>query len=313
MGEAQIPHLDFCVGALGLEQKGTEEWKDMSKKVREACETHGCFLVAYDKIPMHQREEMIEKLEALFDLPEETKMKYTDGTYLRSYLRNSNESFGIPDATMFDVAQAFTNLMWPEGNTSFCETLRSMSSKMLELSFTILEMILSSFGLGKHYKSDLGNNASSVRLIKYKAPLTNDQPTIGVLAHTDTSILTILCQNEVQGLEVLSKDGNWVPVIIPKGCFAVFVGDALQAWSNGRLWAPNHRVRMSGHEDRYSWGSFLSPKEGTSIEVPEELVDTDHPLRYRPFIHSDYLSFYLANLNTGHEIQDELLKIYAGF
>ncbi|KAK3027014.1 hypothetical protein RJ639_041169 [Escallonia herrerae] len=78
MGEAQIPHLDFCVGALGLEQKGTEEWNDLSKRVREACETHGCFLVVYDKIPRHQREEMIVKLEALFDLPEETKKKYTD-------------------------------------------------------------------------------------------------------------------------------------------------------------------------------------------------------------------------------------------
>lgn len=121
--EMMIPILDFSSDELVLEE-GSEGWKKMSKKVREACESHGCFILMCDKIPKGLCEEMLMGMKALFDLPEETKRKHTSPKPYRSYNGDCPiiplcQSFGIDDAPLGDTAHAFTNLMWPQGNPSF--------------------------------------------------------------------------------------------------------------------------------------------------------------------------------------------------
>lgn len=110
------------------------------------------------------------------------------------------------------------------------ETINSMSSKLLEMNFMVLRMILESFGLmEKYYESHLENTSSVFRLMKYKVPPPSDGGTaIGLVPHTDKNSLTILFQNDVQGLDVLTKQGNWVQLEIPEGSFTVIVGDTLK-------------------------------------------------------------------------------------
>ncbi|PON57955.1 Oxoglutarate/iron-dependent dioxygenase [Parasponia andersonii] len=178
---------------------------------------------------------------------------------------------------------------------------------MLELCLVILRMITESLGMKKHYDSLVENTSSVLRLMKYRvAPPSSDSVQLGLVAHTDKSALTILCQNQVQGLELLTKQGNWIQVKLPEASFIVFVGDALKAWSNGRLHAATHRVMLKGDKERYSCGVFLVPKEEVTIEVPQELIDKDHPLLYRPFKFSDYFSYFVSN------ITDDALELYAG-
>ena len=114
-----IPCLD-----LSQLEEGSENWKAMSKKVREACESYGFFILKYDDIPTSLREEMLMNMKKLFDLPEETKQKYTSPKPYRSYHGKCSvipfcQSFGIDDAPLPETAKAFTDLMWPQGNPSF--------------------------------------------------------------------------------------------------------------------------------------------------------------------------------------------------
>ncbi|KAJ7966118.1 2-oxoglutarate-dependent dioxygenase [Quillaja saponaria] len=306
--EDEIPCLNF-----DLEEEG---WKGMVSKVRDACETYGCLFVMYDITPKDLHEEMLVALKNLFDLPEETKQKHISSKPYSSYQGKCpivplSESFGLYDAAQLpDATQAFTNLMWPQGNPVLCETLRSMRLKMLELNFLILKMILESFGVEKQYDTLVENMTSHSRLMKYRVPpptpSNNETVTdIGLLPHTDKSSLSILLQNEVQGLQVLSKQGTWIQVKVPEGCFVAIVGDVLKAWSNGRLQAARHRVVMSGEKERYSCGLFTLPKEETVIEVPNELVDKDHPLLYKPFNYGEYFSYFVSNT------RDDALEIFA--
>lgn len=179
-----------------------------------------------------------------------------------------------------------------------------MSSKMMELNLIILRMILESFGLGKHYDSHAQNTTSAFRFMKYKVPPNN--AATGLVPHTDKNTLTILCQNDVQGLEILTKQGKWVEVMVPKEAAVVFVGDALKAWSNGRLLAVTHRVMMSGDKERYSYALFSLPKEEVVIEVPQEFIDKDHPLLYKPFNFAEYFTYFTSN------IREDALELYAG-
>ena len=82
----------------------------------------------------------------------------------------------------------------------------------------------------KYYNSQKENSASVFRLMKYTVPPSNDSA-IGLVTHTDKNILTILCQNEVQGLEVLSKEGNWIRLNFCKDSFIVIIGDLLKVSS----------------------------------------------------------------------------------
>ncbi|GAV74834.1 2OG-FeII_Oxy domain-containing protein/DIOX_N domain-containing protein [Cephalotus follicularis] len=307
--ETLVPLLDLSGEGPGVEQGG-ERWKVLCNKVREACENYGCFMLSCDKIPKTLRDDMFVAMKDLFDLPEQTKRKHQDPKPYRSYLGKCpivplHESFGIDDATRLDVAQEFTNLMWPEGNPNFCDTLNIMSSKLQELNYIVIKMIFESFGMEKHYDSHMKDTNSIFRVMKYNVPAPIHDSTVGLVAHTDKNTLAILCQNEVQGLEILTKQGEWVLLTPPQDAFIVIVGDAMKAWSNGRLVAAKHRVMISGDKDRYSCGLFSVPKEGAVIEVPMELVDKEHPLLYKPFKFSDYFSYYVSN------ISDDALETYA--
>ncbi|KAK7384757.1 hypothetical protein VNO78_30458 [Psophocarpus tetragonolobus] len=310
-----IPCLDFSKDKLRI-REGSEEWKIMSKKVREACESHGCFFLIYDDdVKKGIHDDMFLCMKELFDLPLETKRKYKSPKAYRSYNGDSSiiplcQSFGIDDASLSEIAQAFTNLMWPRGNPIFCETMKCMSSKMAELSFMILKMIQEGYDLPKQYTSEIEEmkSSSNFRLMKYKVPQSGDEVCeTALLPHTDKSAVTILCQNEVQGLEVLSKSNNWIPLKIPNQGFAVIIGDVLKAWSNGRLHAATHRVVMSGEKERYSIALFAMPKDEMKIEVPSEFVEEKiHPLRYKPFNYGDYLQFFVSTL------KENALDVFAG-
>ena len=60
-----------------------------------------------------------------------------------------------------------------------------MSSKMLELNFTILEMIFESFGMEeKHYDALVRDSSSIFRVMRYKVPAREDE-NLGLVAHTE--------------------------------------------------------------------------------------------------------------------------------
>ncbi|WJX16320.1 hypothetical protein P8452_06363 [Trifolium repens] len=67
-----IPCLDYSMFDQGIDHEGSEEWKIMSKKVRE---NYGCFILMYDKNKF-PCENMIMGMKDLFDLPEEIKRKH---------------------------------------------------------------------------------------------------------------------------------------------------------------------------------------------------------------------------------------------
>ncbi|KAL6334385.1 hypothetical protein AAG906_014787 [Vitis piasezkii] len=86
----------------------------------------------------------------------------------------------------------------------------------------------------------------------------NDFESYGVGKYYDSHLepMTYLLRNQVKGLEVETKDGEWISLELSPSSFAVIAGDALVAWSNGRLHSPYHKVMISGNEERYSLGLF---------------------------------------------------------
>ncbi|RVW28963.1 putative 2-oxoglutarate-dependent dioxygenase AOP1.2 [Vitis vinifera] len=224
---AKIPVVDFSKENLN---PGSSSWSATCKDVLLALEEFGCFIAVYDKVPSELQNKLFSALEELFNLPTETKMQNAHNKPYHGYVGQHSqlplhESIGIDNATTLEGIQSFANLMWPAGNDHFCEITREFSKIALELDHLVTKMIFESYGVGKYSDSHL-------------------EP------------MSYLLRNQVKGLEVETKDGEWISLELSPSSFAVIAGDALVAWSNGRLHSPYHKVMMSGNEERYSLGLF---------------------------------------------------------
>ncbi|KAI5354837.1 hypothetical protein L3X38_007732 [Prunus dulcis] len=153
---------DFRHGVLAIElsmtslavDRGTDKWNSLCKGVREACENYGCFEIVYDKIPLQLRAEAFSLIKQLFSLPLETKKKNVNPKSFHGYCGEYPhvrlyESLGLEDASNFEAVREFTELLWPNGNDHFCNTIVTMMRQLDEKKDMIEMMILDSYGFGE--------------------------------------------------------------------------------------------------------------------------------------------------------------------
>ncbi|XP_024977594.1 probable inactive 2-oxoglutarate-dependent dioxygenase AOP2 [Cynara cardunculus var. scolymus] len=294
-------------------QVGSEGWMVTCEKVTRALEEYGCFMAIYERVSKELNKEVFDSLETLFELPTETKIKNTSDTPFYGYLGPNHtrplfESLGIENATSFDHVQHFANRMWPSGNRDFSENINSYANLVSELEAMVKRMVFQSYGVEKYYES---YNRSSMtyllRVNKYKPAKTGESNVATTAIHTDKSFFTILSQNHVNGLEVQTKDDKWVTVEFLPSSFVVMASDIFMAWSNGRLRSTRHRVMMNGQEDRYSIALFTFKKGIT--EIPEELVDEEHPLRFKPFNHLEFIGHHSK---SPLYVDERAIKVFCG-
>lgn len=105
------------------------------------------------------------------------------------------------------------------------ETLLSYTKIAAELEQMVAKMVLESYGVEKYYESYLKSASYLSRVMKYREPKMNET-NMGFVSHTDKSFLTILHQNQVNGLEIKAKDGEWFTVEFVPSSFVVMAGDA---------------------------------------------------------------------------------------
>ncbi|XVF26680.1 hypothetical protein REPUB_Repub14bG0038700 [Reevesia pubescens] len=294
----RLPVIDFSKHDL---KPGTPEWDLVKVQVRQALQEYGCFEAFFDKI-LELRKAIFGALEELFDLPLETKKLYVSDKLFRGYYGPKvplYESMIIDESNIAEsIEQRLTNILWPQGNTSFSKTLLSFSELTSGLEKTIRRMVLESFGLEKYMDEHMDLTNYILRVMKYEGPQTRE-PILGARAHSDQNMVTLLYQNEVNGLEIQTKGDEWINVKPSPDSFIVMIGESLSVWLNGRLWPPHHRVIMTTNKTRYCVGLFATPRGGYKVKAPEELVDEDNPMFFKPFDYEEFLGFYSNEVARG--------------
>ncbi|KAK6773484.1 hypothetical protein RDI58_028722 [Solanum bulbocastanum] len=307
--EPKLPIIEFTDETL---RGGTTSWLSTSREIRRALEEYGCFAAVYKKVMPELREAMFDHCKELFKLPLETKLKNNSDIFGFGYGGNFGtmplaEFFGIVDGETIDATKDFANKMWPNDNVDkYCEESISYSKLIVELNDTIIRMTLESYGIETHYETLKHSCMYLMRLIKYRSPKNNEK-SIGHLPHRDKSFMGIIDTNQIGGLEMQTRDGKWI-TFHPSSykTLVIIAGEPFTAWSNGRVYAPIHRVIMKGDEDKYSLALF-SFMRGT-IEVPEELIDEENPKQFKSFNNFQYLKYCGTH---GYKEKDPL-KAYCG-
>lgn len=100
---------------------------------------------------------------------------------------------------------------------------------MTELDQMVTKMVFENYGAEKYYDSHLELTSRTLSLLRYKEHQKNCNND-GIKTHTDKHFTTILHQNRVKGLEVKTKDGEWIGFDPSPSTFLFLAGDALQVY-----------------------------------------------------------------------------------
>lgn len=165
----------------------------------------------------------------------------------------------------------------------------------------LLSAIAIHLGLGETYFNqhiDLGN--SILRAIHYPPILHEPKSAIRAEQHEDINLITLLVGASADGLEILSKDGEWLPVKAGPGEIVVNVGDMLQRLTNDRLKSTTHRVvnppRELWNSSRFSIPFFLHPRSDMSLACLSSCISAEHPKLYEDYTAGFYLDERLREI-----------------
>lgn len=165
----------------------------------------------------------------------------------------------------------------------------------------LLQAISIYLGLDEHYFDGFIDNGNSIlRAIHYPPITTEPKSAIRAEQHEDINLITLLIGASADGLEILSKSGEWVPVTSLPEQIVVNVGDMLQRLTNNKLCSTTHRVvnpkREFWHTSRFSIPFFLHPKMSLSLKCLDSCIDAGHPKAYEDCTAGEYLDERLREI-----------------
>ncbi len=257
---------------------------------------------------------------AFFALPAGTKQRYhlAGGGGARGYT-----GFGVEQAKDHDVPdlkefwhvgreiedqdnpapEILVPNLWPEEVPGFRAAALELYTALDDLGSRILSALALDIGLGRDWFADKTQFGNSILRPIHYPPIGRIEPgAVRAAQHEDINLITLLIGSREQGLEILSRDGQWVPVSTLPGSIVVNVGDMLQRLTNHVYPSTTHRVvnppGESARNARYSIPFFLHPNPDFLIETLPECIAEDRPNRYpEPITSHDYLMERLREIN----------------
>lgn len=182
--------------------------------------------------------------------------------------------------------------IWPRQPEGFRETFETLYAEFDRVGAVILSRIAIYLGLDAGWFDPAIDDGNSVlRLLHYPPTGGNTGGAIRAGAHEDINLITLLLGAEEAGLELLTKQGEWMGIFPPEGALVINIGDMLQRLSNHVLPSTTHRVRnpMGARTgfSRYSMPFFLHLRSDFRFETLPGCVSGDNPDRYPVSITAD--------------------------
>ena len=183
----------------------------------------------------------------------------------------------------------------------FDETLLTAYRAFEKSGTSLLQAIALYLGLNENYFDQYIYNGNSILRSIHYPPITIE-PISAIRAeqHEDINLITLLVGASADGLEILSKQNEWVPVTSLPEQIVVNVGDMLQRLTNNKLCSTTHRVvnpaRQFWHTSRFSIPFFLHPKTSMSLSCLNNCIDNEHPKLYDDITAGEYLDERLREI-----------------
>lgn len=168
----------------------------------------------------------------------------------------------------------------------------------------MLRAIALYLGLDESYfDAKVKNGNSILRPIHYfpiEKPEEVPADAVRAAEHGDINLITLLMGASADGLQVLRRDGKWIPITALPEQLVVNVGDMLERHTNGKLKSTIHRVVNPPRElmgnSRYSIPFFMHPRSDMDLTCLDECIDSEHPKAFDDITAGEFLNQRLAEI-----------------
>lgn len=301
--EQTIPVIDvgpFIRGEAGAGQ--------VVSAVEAAARDTGFFLVTGHGVSPEVTQRLYGLARGYFDLPED---------YKRAHGRGTGVQGGVAFSPLADEALAATKGIktpgdykeslnfglrlpgdtWPDQPEGLEQAFKDYFSEMEVLARHLRRIFASAIGLEPdHFEPAFVDHLSALRVINY--PEQEESPLPGQMragVHTDYGFMTILrSEASSGGLQVQSRDGQWIDAPSIEGAYVINIADAFMRWTNDEWVSTPHRVanpprEKKGSSRRQSIPFFVNPAKDTVIACLEPFSSGGRGAKYEPITYGDYI------------------------
>ncbi|HET9034368.1 MAG TPA: 2-oxoglutarate and iron-dependent oxygenase domain-containing protein [Dokdonella sp.] len=185
--------------------------------------------------------------------------------------------------------------VWPSEVDGFREYGYGVYEALDALGARVLRALALHIDLAEDFFEDKIQCGNSIlRPIHYPPITASDIPNVRAGAHEDINFITLLVGASAEGLEVLTREGKWLPITTEGDVIVVNIGDMLQRLTNHVYPSTTHRVvnpqNDNARKPRYSVPFFLHPNPDVVLDVLPSCISADNPSRYpTPITAHEYL------------------------
>ncbi len=281
----------------------------VARAIYAACTEIGFFYIANHGVPEATIATLVDEAKTFFHLPADVKNRAAINRYHRGFS-------ALGDAVMYgaarpDYKEFFTMGLelpesdpdvaageplrgpnnWPAEQPSLKPAMTAYYDAMAKCGAALLGAVAVSLGQSADFfRARYAKRLQRTQLIYYPpqpAALGADQ--FGVADHTDFGCVTLLWQDDIGGLEVLSRDGGWIQATPIPGTLGINVGDLLGRWTNDRYVSTRHRVTNRSGKERFSIATFYDPSFKAVVD-PRELGASEAESRYEPVTAGEHIT-----------------------
>lgn len=307
-----IPSVDLAEFLSGDSKRKAAFVEELGKSYEEV----GFVAVKNHGVPDELIADLYKYVQEFFSLPSEQKKKYEIAGLAgqRGYTSFGKEHAKGSEAP--DLKEFFQYGQVPRDNfneeeyppnvqvkeiSGFNPTLESAYRAFEKSGTALLQAIALYLGLEEHYFDNYVHNGNSILRSIHYPPITSEpKSAIRAEQHEDINLITLLVGASADGLQILTKQNEWVGVTSLPEQIVVNVGDMLQRLTNNKLRSTTHRVvnpaRELWHTSRFSIPFFLHPKSSMSLKCLESCIDDKHPKAYPDATAGEYLDERLREI-----------------
>lgn len=202
------------------------------------------------------------------------------------------------------IKQEYPDNVWPSEIKEFREIGLDVYRQLEKTGVEMLRAIALYLGLPENYFDAKVRHGNSILRPIHYYPIENPDavPADAVRAaeHGDINLITLLMGASADGLQVLRRDGKWIPITALPEQLVVNVGDMLERLTNKKLKSTIHRVvnppKHLMNTPRYSIPFFMHPRSEMSLAALPGCVDASHPKLWEDITAGEFLNQRLKEI-----------------
>lgn len=291
------------------------------RTVGESLADIGFFAVKNHGVPDELTQQAYAVARAFFHLPPDVKARYhaPDKKGQRGYTGFGTEhakDSAAPDLKEFwqvgrpdvpddhPVHALFGPNFWPTEVPAFGATLVELYRRLDRLGGILLEAAAAHIDEPAHRFREMATESDTIVRVLYYPPVAPDVPpgAIRSAAHEDINLITLLSGATSEGLELLRRDGSWMPVHTGFDTIVVDAGDMLQNVTNGLYKSTTHRVvnPADASSERFSMPCFVHARAECDLApLPSCVARTGGTAKYPKITAGEYLIQRLREIGLG--------------